>query len=355
MITPKFHVPQVSIHSEMKKRINDFFETNKISPTGNAHLYFKAGILVASYIAIYIHLLWFTPGVWAAIGECLLLGLITAGIGFNVMHDGAHGSFSKSSKLNTVAAFSIDVLGASSFMWNTKHNIIHHAFTNIEGVDDDVEAGMLLRMAPKQKQYGFHKYQYIYFWALYALLYIVWIFYNDYKKYFSKKIGDVPLKKLKRKDHILFWAFKAFHIVMFVALPIYMLGFFWWIAGFAIYTATTGVILSLVFQLAHILEETSFPEAMQPSNRLEDEWALHQLKTTANFATKNKFVTWWVGGLNFQIEHHLFPRISHVHYPQINAIIRQVCQEMGAPYIEHPNLQSAIGSHITHLKNMGVA
>jgi linoleoyl-CoA desaturase len=333
MSTPKFFVPAISLNSLLKKRVNEYFAAKNLPSTGNGNLYLKAAVLILSYLFIYVHLVFFTPSAWVAIPECMLLGLLTAGIGFNVMHDGAHGSF----------------------MWNTKHNIVHHAYTNIDGVDDDIEAGMMLRMAPQQKRYSFHKYQHIYFWTLYGLLYIAWVFYTDYKKYFSNKVGSVPLKKLKRIDHMLFWAFKALHLCSFVVLPIIMVGVWPWLIGFLVYTASSGIILSLVFQLAHVIEETSFPEATQPDNRIEDEWAVHQLKTTANFATKNKFITWWVGGLNFQIEHHLFPRVSHIHYPRIAEIVKKTCADMKAPYIEHYTMLKAIASHKAHLKLMGTA
>jgi linoleoyl-CoA desaturase len=353
MSTPKFNTPAISVYSELKTRVNDYFKTTGLPRTGDFGLYAKAVLLIVAYIATYIQLVFFTPSVWAAIPECMLLGLLTAAIGFNVMHDGAHGSFSDKPKLNTLAAFTLDLLGASSFMWNTKHNVIHHAYTNIEGVDDDIEAGSLLRMSPQQKRYSFHKYQHLYVWVLYGLLYIAWVFYTDYKKYFSNKVGSVPLKKLKLKDHILFWFFKVLHFILYVALPIFFVGFWYWLAGFLLYTFTSGLILSLVFQLAHVIEQTTFPRPIMPANKIEDEWALHQLKTTANFATKNRFITWWVGGLNFQIEHHLFPRISHIHYPAISKIIKQTCADNGIPYIEHKTMHNAVISHISHLKSMG--
>jgi linoleoyl-CoA desaturase len=85
---------------------------------------------------------------------------------------------------------------------------------------------------------------------------------------------------------------------------------------------------------------------------MEHEWAIHQLKTTANFATGNRFISWWVGGLNYQIEHHLFPRISHIHYPAISAIIRNACAEFNIPYLEHPHMRLAIASHVRHLRSL---
>lgn len=353
MHPPKFPVPAPSIYSILKEKVNQYFRQQGISPTGNTKLYIKSAILLVAFFSVYIHLLFFTPASWLAIIECVLLGLFTASIGFNIMHDGAHGSYSRSQKINTIAAYSLDILGASSFMWNTKHNVVHHAYTNIDGLDDDIDAGILLRINKEQRYYPIHRYQYLYFWFLYALLYVSWVFYADYKKYFSRKVGNVPLKKLSTKDHILFWAFKVLHLFTFILLPIYLLGFGKWIIGFLIYTCVTGFILSIVFQLAHVVEETAFPVAVQPVNKMEDEWALHQLKTTSNFGTQNKLITWWAGGLNFQVEHHLFPKISHIHYPNISKIVKQTCKELGVPYLEHKTMGEAISSHIAHLKLMG--
>jgi linoleoyl-CoA desaturase len=353
MATPKFAVSTLSIHTDLKKRVNKYFLENNIAPTGNVKLYIKAAILLISYISIYIHLVFFTPPAFLAIAECLLLGFVTAGIGFNIMHDGGHGSFSKNPGVNTIAAFTADIMGASSFMWNTKHNVIHHAYTNIEGIDDDIDAGDLLRFNHLQKYRPFHRYQHLYVWPLYSLLYLAWVFFGDYKKYFTRKVGDVALKKLSVKDHILFWTFKVCHLTVFVVLPIIYAGFLPWLTGFLIFSMSTGLLLSLVFQLAHVLGETSFPEPLMPANTMEDEWALHQLKTTANFATKNKLITWWTGGLNFQVEHHLFPKISHIHYPAISKIIKERCRELRLPYLEHRTMIEATVSHVKFLKKLG--
>jgi linoleoyl-CoA desaturase len=187
------------------------------------------------------------------------------------------------------------------------------------------------------------------------MLYILWIFVLDYQKYFKGKVGNMDLKRMKVSDHLLFWGFKIFHLFLFVGLPIYMVGFASWLTSFVIFTLVAGLVLSLVFQLAHTVEHTSFPIPDVITNKLEDEWAVHQIKTTANFATNNKLVSWLVGGLNFQIEHHLFPKISHIHYPAISKIIRQACQEYGIQYIEYPRVRYAVASHVAFLKQMGRA
>ncbi|MGQ0738709.1 MAG: fatty acid desaturase family protein [Bacteroidota bacterium] len=352
MTIPKFSHTTISFHSELKRRISEYFKQAGKHSTGNYKLYVKAIVLIVAYFSVYTHLVFFTPAVWLAIPECIILGGLTAAIGFNVMHDGMHGSFSKYKWLNQLAGLSLNFLGANNFMWKTKHNIIHHTYTNVHGVDDDIEAKPLLRLCEEQKYYKIHRFQHWYFWLAYSLLYIWWVFFTDYKKYFLRRIGLTPLKKMALSDHLSFWGFKALHAFLFVVLPIYMVGFEAWLIGFLVFAMFAGFVLSIVFQLAHTVEHTEFPQADINTNRMEDEWAIHQLKTTANFATNNRLISWWVGGLNFQIEHHLFPRISHVHYPAISKIIRKACKDFGVPYIEYPKMRLAVVSHVSHLKNL---
>ncbi|MEJ7912109.1 MAG: acyl-CoA desaturase [Chitinophagaceae bacterium] len=353
MTTPKFATVSQSFHTELKRRINSYFVETGQSVTGNIKLYSKAIILFTAFLGLYIHLVFFTPVAVLAILECVLLGCVVAGIGFNIMHDGAHGSFSKYKWVNSMAAISLNLLGGSHFMWNMKHNVIHHAYTNIDGVDDDIDIKPWMRMSTTQPKYLLHRYQHIYFWFLYALLYILWIFVLDYQKYFQRKIGGMPLKKMSASDHFIFWGFKVLHLAMFVAIPIYTIGFTGWLIGFLSFTIVAGLVISIVFQLAHTVEHTHFPMPDEVTGKLEDEWAVHQLKTTANFAPRNKVINWFVGGLNFQVEHHLFPKISHVHYPALNKIIKQACAEFDVPYIEYRRMRHAVASHVSFLKQMG--
>ena len=355
MVTPKFaNINGSNFHQELKRRVQNYFSEAKIPATGNFSLHFKAILLWTCYIALYVHVVFFTPQTWIAMAECLLMGGLTAAIGFNVMHDGGHGSFSKSKFWNKIAAFSVNALGASAIMWNNKHNIVHHTYTNIDGIDDDIEIKPMLRMCSTQKRYYIHRFQHLYFWFLYSLLLIFWVFFSDNSKYFSQKVGPVPIKKMSLFDHFAFWIAKIGYLFMMIVLPIYLLGFVEWLVGFLILSMSAGLILSIVFQLAHTVEETAFP-IPEENNKIENEWAIHQLETTANFATKSKLISWLVGGLNFQIEHHLFTKISHVHYPAISKIIKNTCEEFGIKYIEYKKMRHAIVSHALYLKRMGRA
>jgi len=356
MATPKFlNVNGSTFHQELKRRVSNYFTESKKPATGNFGLYFKAVLFWVSYVALYVHVVFFTPAPLWAILECLVMGGLTAAIGFNVMHDGGHGSFSNSKFWNKIAAFSVNALGASGIMWNNKHNIIHHTYTNIDGIDDDIEIKPMLRMCPTQKKYFIHRFQHIYVWFLYTLLLIIWVFATDYTKYFSKKVGSVAIKKMSSFEHVAFWIAKAGYAFGMIAVPIYFVGFVPWLLGFLTIAMFAGFVLSIVFQLAHTVEETTFPVASIDVNKIENEWAIHQIETTANFATKNKLISWLVGGLNFQIEHHLFPKISHIHYPAISKIIKRTCEEYGIRYNEFPKMRHAIASHASHLKKMGRA
>ena len=354
MLTPKFAHGKPSFHTVLKNRINEYFETSGKDESGGGRLFWKAVFLLCASIYVYVQLVFFTPGVLISILLCVLLGVLTAAIGFNIMHDGGHGSFSKYKWINKAAAATAEFVGASHFMWHTKHNIIHHTYTNIDGIDDDIDAKPFLRMAASQKRYKIHRYQHWYFWFFYAMLHLYWTTASDFKKYFSRKVGELPLKKMTVKDHIFFWLYKIIYYGLFIVVPIVKLGVIDWLIGFSIFTCVTGFILSIVFQLAHTVEHTAFPEA-DDQNKMSDEWAIHQLKTTANFATKNKAISWFVGGLNFQVEHHLFPKISHIHYPEISKIIRETCAEFNVVYIEYKRLYQAVFSHIAFLKQMGKA
>jgi linoleoyl-CoA desaturase len=222
-------------------------------------------------------------------------------------------------------------------------------------VDDDIEARPLLRLCDEQRHYRIHKYQHLYFWAAYSILYMYWVFVSDYKKYFTGRIGSTKLPPMSFMTHFRFWFYKLSHAFIFVALPIYIVGFTPWLIGFLSMAMVAGFVLSIVFQLAHTVEHTHFPMPEAETNKIDNEWAIHQVETTANFATRNKLISWLVGGLNFQIEHHLFPKISHIHYPEISKIIKQTCEDFGVRYMEFTKMRQAIASHASYLRRMGTA
>jgi len=348
-----FNTKEHPFFDQLKKRVDAYFEQNKINRWGNWKIYLKTGILLSSAVALYIWLVFFTPGPVAAILLSALLGLTLAGIGFNVMHDGAHGSFSKYEWLNDMMGYSLNLMGGDVRLWKTKHNMVHHSFTNVEGIDDDIDVKPFIRINLHQKKYWMHRFQHIYAFFLYSLNYLFWVFYSDYKKYFTGRVGETKIRKFKTKDHIIFWATKLTYMFVFIALPIMNVGFVATLIGYLVLTIVCGVTIATVFQLAHVVEEADFIDPHEINHKSEEEWAVHQIKTTSNFATRSKIVGWFTGGLNFQVEHHLFPRISHVHYPAINKIVMETCEQFGIRYNEHRTVFLAVRSHVVHLREIG--
>ncbi|MBC7903727.1 MAG: acyl-CoA desaturase [Gemmatimonadaceae bacterium] len=341
-------------YTALKANVENYFKENNIKKTGNWKLYSKTAILFPSAIIIYIVLL--TQPVSALLGIALsgLLGLILASIGFNVMHDACHGSYSSKKWVNELLGHSLNALGGNAFIWKFKHNIIHHTYTNVDGIDDDIAKSPLMRQCQTQKWVPAHRFQHIYVVLVYAISSFAWVFLMDFNKYFQQKVFTTPLQKMSTRDHVIFWLSKVFYAIFYIAIPVSLVGWGPWAIGFACMHITMGLALALVFQLAHVVEHAEFEAALgMESKVIENEWAIHQIKTTANFAPKNHFINWYVGGLNYQVEHHLFPRISHVHYPAISKIVEDTCKEFNLPYNTYSTMTASVASHFRMMKQLG--
>lgn len=342
-------------YQSLKTSVDAYFAENKIKKTGDWRLFIKTFILIGTAITAYLLLMLVSMATLPAILLAALLGYTSACIGFSVMHDANHGSYSPNQKLNDFVGFiSSNGLGASSYFWKQKHNIIHHTYTNVDGIDDDIAKSPIIRHCESQKWVPAHKVQHLYVPFVYALSSIFWIFIMDFTKYFTRRINTTAAWKLSTKNHIIFWATKIYYATVFIIIPIMVWGWLGWLVGFFVMNAAMGITLSFVFQLAHVVENTEFEHIpLDETKHLETAWAEHQLRTTANFAMDSKVVSWFVGGLNFQIEHHLFPRISHVHYPEIAKIVQEKCKEYNLPYHQNKTLMDALVSHLKVMKHLG--
>jgi linoleoyl-CoA desaturase len=340
--------------TSLKISVDNYFKENKIEKTGDWRLFTKTIILLGSTAAIYGVLMLVNLSALPALLLCATFGYLAACIGFSVMHDANHGSYSPNQKLNDFLGLSANGLGISSYFWKQKHNIIHHTYTNVDGIDDDIAKSPIIRQCESQKWVPAHRIQHIYLLPIYSLSAIFWIFIMDFKKYFSRKIYTTDAWKMNTKNHVIFWATKVLYVTAYIALPIYVWGWQAWLAGYLVMNTVLGLTLSLVFQLAHVVENTEFEHIpLDETKHLETAWAEHQIKTTANFAMGNKTISWFVGGLNFQIEHHLFPRVSHVHYPAISKIVQEKCAQFGLPYNQYPTFSEALASHFRVMKQLG--
>lgn len=350
MSTLKFSNVDTLFSKNLKSKINNYFLKNNKSKTGNKTLFIKAIILLSSLALLYMALVFGQFHYILKIFLSILFGFNLAAIGFNIMHDAGHNSFSNNKRLNTMLSYTLNMLGGNIYFWKIKHNLAHHTYTNIEGEDHDIEI-KFMRVHTDQVHKSYHKYQKYYFPLLYGISYLAWIFYQDYEKYFNQKMtkkGDKFHFPLKEK--FIFWISKVLHFIVFILIPFFYLGIIPSLIGLLIISLVCGFTLATVFQLAHVVTITDFKSIS--NNKIEEEWMIHQIQSTANFATRNKFLTWVLGGLNHQVEHHLFPKISHIHYPELNKILKETCAEFKVQYNEYKTLQQAFLSHITVIKQL---
>ncbi len=339
----------------ISSKVDQYFKENNLKRTGNRKLYIKAAILLIGAFLTYMTLLTVSMHPVLAIAICVLFGITQAAIGFNIMHDANHGSFSTRKWVNYLMGLTGNALGVNSWFWKQKHNVIHHTYTNVDGVDDDIIKSPFLRMCESQPRWKLHKFQFLYSLPLYGFTTLMWIFFDDFEKYFRKEIQGTELKKMELREHFVFWASKILYVLFFVLIPMYIIGIVPFIIGFLIIHFSMGISLAIVFQLAHVVEKTHFEDANHQAIKINDEWAVHQIRTTADFATHNKVIGWFTGGLNFQVEHHLFPHISHVHYPVIHNIVKDACKENSIRFNQYPSMMSALISHLRFLKQLGKA
>ena len=208
-------------------------------------------------------------------------------------------------------------MGGSSYFWARKHNTIHHSYANITGHDDDINLGFLGRLSPHQKRLKFHRFQHFYLWVLYGFLPIKWHVYDDFRDLATGRVGGNRFARPKGWDLAVFIGGKTFFFSLAFVVPLLMHPAWAVLLLYITASLVEGMVLSVVFQLAHCVQEAAFPLPRPDTGRMETAWAVHQVETTVDFARGNRLLSWFIGGLNFQIEHHLFPRICHVHYPAL--------------------------------------
>ncbi len=340
-------------HITLKKNVDQYFAENGISKTGNWVLYSKTIILFVAAIASYVTLLNVEMPGLLSLALCAFLGFVLASIGFNVMHDACHGSYSSKKWVNEILGLSLNALGGNAFIWKFKHNVVHHTYTNVDGIDDDIAKSPLIRQCTSQKWVPAHRFQHIYVVLVYAISSFAWVTMMDFNKYFTSRVFTTPLQKMSLTEHAIFWVSKLLYVIFYIAIPIAVVGVGNWAIGFAVMHVALGLTLALVFQLAHVVEHAEFEAAGIEPKLIDNEWAAHQVKSTVNFAPRHKFINWYVGGLNYQVEHHLFPRVSHVHYQAISPIVEKVCKEYGMPYNSYDTMSESIASHFRMMKKLG--
>jgi linoleoyl-CoA desaturase len=353
----KFSSSRADFFSTLNQRVSEYFKSNNISRHANAQMRIKTACMFTLYLMPYALMITETvTGPWWMLGLCIVMGIGIAGIGLAVMHDANHGSYSNKSWINNTVGYSLNVMGAGAFNWKVQHNVLHHTYTNIHDVDEDISPRGILRMTPHSEWKSIHKFQHIYAWFIYGLMTLVWVIIKDFAR-LTRYHKDGLVKKQKadiKMEWAILIATKLIYIAYILIIPMMVLSITWWqwLIGFVSMHYVAGFILAVIFQPAHVIDGTEFPMPDQ-DGKMGNNWAIHQLYTTTNFANNSTIFSWYVGGLNFQVEHHLFPNVCHVHYKKISAIVKATTQEFGLPYKSERRFIDALIGHGKLLKELG--
>lgn len=342
-----------SFQVELRRRVDEYFQRTGRPQRDCPQMYLKTAIILAVFAGLYLLLVFVAATWWQALPLAILLGVSMATIGFNIEHDGGHQSYSNYAWVNRLMAMTLDLIGASSYVWHWKHDVVHHTYVNITGHDADIDVGVFGRLTPHQKRFGFHRWQHFYLWPLYGVNVIKWHLYDDFRDVILGRIGAHRMPRPKRWELASFIGAKALFLTMAFVVPLLVHRSWTVLLFYGVTVFVAGVFVSVVFQLAHCVEEAEFPLPHEDSNSVESAWAIHQVETTVDFARRNKVESWLLGGLNFQIEHHLFPRVCHVNYPAISKLVELTCREYGVKYREHISFRAGLVSHFRWLRRMG--
>ena len=343
------------IHS-LRGKVNEYFQKKQISKQGNTNMVFKTVFMFSLFLIPYFIM---TSGIFTSTVIFFLLWIIMgfgmAGIGLSVMHDANHGSYSKNKRINKILGYTLNMLGGNSYLWKIQHNYLHHAYTNIEDADEDINVPVFLRFSPHAEKRSIQRFQHIYAWFFYALATLSWVTTKNFLQFFRyKQKGLIKGDKEFRTELIKEIMWKILYYFIFIGIPVMVLSFSIWIilAAFILMHMIIGLSLGSIFQPAHIMPTSQYPLPDNNGN-MENNWAIHQLLTTSNYSPENRIFSWFIGGLNFQNEHHLFPNICHIHYYHISKIVRQASADFGIPYNTQPSFIRAIWNHIKMLKHLG--
>jgi len=344
-----------AFHREAKRRVDEYFRTSGRRQRDCPAMYLKTVMILTIFTALYALLVFVVDTWWQALPLAILLGLSVAAIGFNIEHDGSHQAYSNHAWINRMMAMTLDLVGASSYVWHWKHSVVHHTYVNVTDHDTDIEISPFGRLSPHQKRFSFHRWQQFYLWPLYGLNVIKWHFYDDFRDVILGRVGSTRMPRPKRWELAGFIGGKALLFTLVLGLPLLFHPAWIVVLFYAVTVSLAGVVISVVFQLAHCVEEAEFPMPRQHQHSMENAWAVHQVETTVNFARRSRVQSWLLGGLNFQIEHHLFPRICHVNYPALSHVVEQTCRDFGLKYREHRSFAAGLLSHFRWLRCMGAA
>ncbi|CAG8446338.1 8031_t:CDS:10 [Cetraspora pellucida] len=356
---PIFPEPS-GFHRAMKKNVEEYFRKTEIDPKNSTNIWIRYaiiyGMLVGSYYAQF-YLPYVVERIWLQIIFAISLGFACAQLGLNQLHDASHFAVTNDPFVWKILGATHDFFnGASYLVWLYQHAFGHHIYTNIAGCDPDLSTDDpdIRRIKPSQRWYSRYVNQHLFVPILYGFLAIKVRIQDITVLYFVGSNDKIRINPITTWHTCVFWSGKVFFVLHRIIIPL-MISFSAWkvFLLFAIADAVSSYWLALTFQANHVVGEVEWP-LPDKDGLIQKDWAEMQIITTQDYAHDSRFITSIVGSLNYQAVHHVFPQVSQHHYHRIGPIVKETCREFGVRFYYKNTLWEAIGSHIRHLRFLGL-
>ena len=318
-------------------------------------LHQKAGCILGCFFISYATLLNRSVATPVRVVSFLVVLIALTMVATSIMHDANHGAFFEDSpKANAAVGYLGDLLGVSSALWRIKHNL-HHTDTNVQGADPDLDQGLVARLAPAQPLKPWHRWQHRYLWVLYGFMGIQWLLISDFVDLARGRVAGQSIGSIGLRTRISIIAGKVLHVSWALILPMLLFPWRFVIPVYLVGSWLIGTSLAATFQIAHCVDIAGFSDVTTELSG--DGMVWHQLRTTADVRQRTsllgRFRSVVVGGLDFQIEHHLAPHIPHTAYKRMAVQLREVCANHDIAYLAHDGVVGAVKSHQRWLRVMG--
>lgn len=340
-------------YQELKQQVSAYLRTQPSGRYGNGIMLLKAVLFLSMYWGAYFFILFGSLSTGALLVLYASLGISGLFIAFNLSHDAAHGSLVSSPKLNKhIYYLTFNPLGTDAYLWGMRHNLSHHSFPNVDGVDADIDNNFLVRLSPNRPLLPHHRWQYLYAPVLYLFFTLHWVFIKDWHYLFRKDLANLRDIHHPAGEVLGFLGAKLFYFFYLIALPIWM-GIAWEtvVLGFLLFHGVMSYFFLFTNIMNHHSEEAEFPKR-DANGFLPGSWAQHQMATCLDFHPTSKVWNFFFGGFNAHSAHHLFPTVCHIHYPVISKMVIELTKKYGIAY-KQSTWWPSLRSHFRNMKKLG--
>ncbi len=346
--------PNADFQSTLKARVQSYLATKKAGGKATPFMWFKVAFFIVAYLGMLGNLVLVRHSLPVTLLLIAVESMLIVGLAYNVSHDAVHGALSEKRWVNEVFYYlTFNLFGPNAYLWRNRHVVMHHSAVNVPGFDFNIEAAKILRFAPTQEWRPYHRFQHLYAPFAYLVFTFHWVFIKDFKMLFLDRIGNVAEIRHPLARILELVAWKIVHVCIFIVTPTLALGVPLWqvLLAYLFFQFLTSFQFVLTFTGSHLNEGMVFVAA-SPENQIRHSFLEHAILTSLDFHPTSPVLSFWLGGFNSHVAHHMFPNVCSVHYPELSRIIQRTSAEYGLPY-KQISIDKLFVRHFRYLKQMG--